>query len=101
MFKRNLCLVLLVIYSFMDLLRADCDVDFWPFYVSSGYSDLTNCIVFDEVNRIMIVGATSEDTSSNNVLRNKKGFAYALDLEGNWMWSNTFINGTELISEIN
>ena len=49
----------------------------------------------------MIVGGTSQDRSSSNVIGRKTGFAYALDLDGNWMWSQNFMDGTETISEVN
>ena len=96
--------ILLTTFIYLNLSWAKsdkCNADSWPVYVSSGYSDKANCLAYDTKNKIMIVGGTSEDISSDNVLVAKTGFAFALDIDGNWMWSNTFVTNGEAMSEIN
>ena len=64
----------------------------WPVYSGDRAQDtLVNCFVYDEVHEFVIVGGTSTDSTNTNAPIST-GFAYALDLEGNWMWSNTFYN---------
>ena len=104
MINRKLYYVLLIVPLLSNLIsskKSKCDDLSWPVYVSSGYNDTSNCLAYDKTNRLMIVGGTSQDISDDNPLMNKTGFVYALDVDGNWMWSHTFLDGSNSLSEIN
>ena len=53
----------------------------------------------DEANGLIIVGGntTSPDFAP---AANDHGFLYALDLQGNWMWSKFFYNASYAIQDI-
>ena len=46
----------------------------------------------------MLVGGVSEEMVAG--INIKSGFAYSVDFDGNWMWSQKFTGGLDSISQI-
>ena len=65
--------------------------DLFPVYAGGTGDEFINCFAMDEANGLILVGGNT--TSSDFApAANDHGFLYALDLEGNWMWSKFFYN---------
>ena len=57
--------------------------------VGGARDDIARCVVYDEINQLIIVGGTtrSNDFGPANV---NYGFLYAISLEGDWTWGHYF-----------
>ena len=71
----------------------------YPIYAGGTKDERIGCFLLDEANGLVIVGGNT--TSSDFApAANDHGFLYALDLEGNWMWSKFIYNVSYAVSDI-
>ena len=71
----------------------------YPIYAGGTKDEKINCFLLDEANGLVIVGGNT--TSSDFApAANDHGFLFALDLEGNWMWSKFIYNVSYAVSDI-
>ena len=96
--------IIAMISALFGISRAErdwCKDHLWPVYVGKRTEEAkSNCMVYDVAHDYLIVGGTATDESIVGQSM-KTGFAYALDLDGNWMWSHTFYSEAEHLGEIN
>ena len=73
-----------------------CDESYWPNFYNTGSSDTTLCATSNKSKQLMVIGGISEEVQAGIDINT--GFAYALDFDGNWMWSHKFTDGLDSIS---
>ena len=77
-----------------------CQTNMWPIYAGGRAQEtMTSCLVYDRLHRFVIAGGTATDMDITGE-QIRTGFVYALDVQGNWMWSHTFYNETDHMNEI-
>lgn len=62
-----------------------------PVTVGGSRDETVNCVVSDGENEIVIVGGNTESPDFGPAY-SSYGFLYAIDLKGNWVWGNNFVN---------
>jgi len=76
-----------------------CKASLFPISSGGSKDEKVSCTVYDEKNKLIIVAGNS--TSEDYVpAANDHGFAYAIDLDGNWKWGKFFYNVSFAISTV-
>jgi len=82
-----------------DKLSSNCKQKLFPISSGGSKDEKVSCTIYDKANQQIIVAGNS--TSEDYVpAANDHGFAYAIDLEGNWKWGKFFYNVSFAISTI-
>ena len=83
----------------VDELNPTCLRQNLPVTVGGQGDDVANCVVYDPVNEVVIVGG---NTRSNDFgpANSQYGFVYAVTLQGDWTWGNYFQNSFSPIISI-
>lgn len=82
-----------------DKLSSSCKEKLFPVTSGGSKDEKVSCTFHDKVNDLIIVAgnSTSEDYAP---AANDHAFAYALDMDGNWVWGKFFYNVSFAISTI-
>jgi hypothetical protein len=82
-----------------DQMSSTCQERLWPISSGGSKDEMVSCSVFDKENQYIIVAgnSSSEDYAP---AANDHAFAYAVDLEGNWVWGKFFYNVSFAVSTI-
>jgi len=82
-----------------DQMTTECKERLFPITSGGSKDEMVSCTLYDKANKQIIVAgnSTSEDYAP---AANDHAFAYAVDLEGNWMWGKFFYNVSFAVSTI-
>jgi len=82
-----------------DELSSGCKEKLFPITSGGSKDEKVSCTFHDKVNYLIIVAGNS--TSDNYVpASNDHAFAYAVDMDGNWIWGKFFYNVSYPVSTI-
>jgi hypothetical protein len=85
--------------DFPDNWSDQCKYKNFPVYAGGQSNEYINCVLYDPNNEMIYV--TGNTTSSDFApAANDHGFAYALDINGDWVWGKFFYNVSYAISDI-
>ena len=82
-----------------DKMTDTCKSRLFPVTSGGKKEETVSCTFHDTKNDLLIMAGTSdsEDYVPNS---SKHAYAYAVDLEGNWVWGQYFLNGTSQFDSI-
>ena len=82
-----------------DNISPQCQESLFPISSGGSKDEYVSCTVYDPINQLIIVAgnSTSEDYAP---AANEHAFAYAIDLEANWVWGKFFYNVSFAVSTI-
>jgi len=82
-----------------DQMSPGCQERLFPISSGGSKDEMVSCTVYDKKNQYIIVAgnSSSEDYAP---AANDHAFAYAVDLQGNWMWGKFFYNVSFAVSTI-
>lgn len=70
-----------------------------PIFVGGASNEYVNCLAYDPVNQMMIMGGNTTSTNFAPAA-NDHAFLTAFDLDGNWKWGKFFYNVSYAMSTI-
>jgi hypothetical protein len=74
-------------------LSEGCREKLFPITSGGLNKEMVSCTIFDEKNKnIIIVGNTTSPDYGPSL--NSHAFAYAVDLNANWVWGKYFLNSS-------
>lgn len=82
-----------------DQMSEECQERLFPISSGGSKDEMVSCTLFDKENEYIIVAgnSSSEDYAP---AANDHAFAYAVDLQGNWIWGKFFYNVSFAVSTI-
>ena len=90
---------LVLLLSAARAFSDQCTYKQLPIFIGGTSNEYVNCLVYDEVNNMIIVGGNTTSTQFAPAA-NDHAFLVGLDMEGNWQWGKFFYNVTSALSTI-